>query len=434
MHQLRLSDHQRCAATIVHDVIVKQQSLSALLPVETYNDKPVPAPDRATIQHLVYTTLRHWGQVRGCLRQICETPPPDPLMALIGVALVQLFWHSKQPAQIVDQAVEATRFMGLPAFSKLTNAVLRRALREKDALLAANEKDTISHYSCPAWWYKKLMKEYGVHTTNSLLESTLHHPPMTLRVNQRRTTAANYHKLLTEAGLSNNLLNDTAIILNHPVSVYQLPHFKEGWVSVQDAGAQLVPLLLPLSEKSLVLDACAAPGGKAAHLMEHYPTIQLVALDHDRERTKQLTSTFQRLQLRPLHVETADAGDKANRWWNRQPFDAIILDVPCSGSGVIRRHPDIKWLRQPEDLAGFARQQKRLLHNAWNILKPGGELLYITCSIFREENQDIIKGFLDQTREAERVALKHPWLDDEGHLVPSTLHDGFFYAKLRKRP
>lgn len=433
MHQLRLSDHQRCAADIVHDVIFNHKSLSGLLPVEQYNHKPVPAQDRSTIQHLVYTTLRHWGQARGCLRQICETPPPDNLMALIGVALVQLFWHSHQPAQVVDQAVEATRFMGLPAFSKLTNAVLRRALREKETLLAANERDTTSRFSCPAWWYKKLMNQYGAQATNALLESTLNHPPMTLRVNRRHTTAEEYRNLLQAEGQHSMIIGEDAIMLDNPVSVYHLPKFREGWVSVQDAGAQLVPHFLKLAPGARVLDACAAPGGKMAHLMERYPEIQMVAIDHDADRVKQLTATLQRLQLRAIHVETADAGDHAKKWWNRNPFDAIVLDVPCSGSGVTRRHPDIKWLRQPEDLAGFARQQKRLLSNTWDTLKPGGELLYITCSLFQEENQDIIRDFLDKTPSAERVVLEHPLIDTEGRLAPSDLHDGFFYAKLRKR-
>jgi 16S rRNA (cytosine967-C5)-methyltransferase len=158
----------------------------------------------------------------------------------------------------------------------------------------------------------------------------------------------------------------------------------------------------------------------------------MIALDHDKERVKQLYSTLDRLQLKATRVETADAGDKAKRWWNRQHFDAIILDAPCSGSGVIRRHPDIKWLRLPEDLAGFARQQKRLLANLWETLKPGGELLYITCSLFSEENEYVIREFLEKTADAKRMELKHPWLDEKGRMLPNEVRDGFFYAKLQK--
>jgi 16S rRNA (cytosine967-C5)-methyltransferase len=434
MQHLRLCDHQLAAASIVHDVIFKQQSLSGLLPIQEYNNKPIPPQDRAMIQHLVYTTLRHWGHVKGCLRQICEKAPPEPLIALIGVALIQLFWHSQKTAQIVDQAVEACRFMGLPAFSKLTNAVLRRALREKDDLLALNTKDITNHLSCPTWWYKKLTQQYGQDATRTMLESSLKHPPMTLRVNPRFTKVNDYLELLKQAELSGTPVGLNGIILKDPVSVYQLPHFKEGWVSVQDAGAQYAPELLAPEPHARVLDACAAPGGKTAHLLERYPTIQMVALDHDAERISQLNSTLHRLQLKPSYVGTADAGDKAKRWWNKQLFDAILLDVPCSGSGVIRRHPDIKWLRQPEDLEGFARQQKRLLNNLWETLKPGGVLLYITCSLFQEENQDVIQAFLAKTPDAERIRLVHPALTEQGQLLLSDINDGFFYAKLRKKP
>lgn len=433
MHHLRLSEHQQCAAAIVNDVIVNHKSLSGLLPVQTFQQKTLPAQDRATVQHLVYTTLRHWGQARGCLRQLCEKAPPEPLIALLGVALVQLYWHSSQPAQVVDQAVEATRLMGLPAFAKLTNGVLRRALREKEHILALNEKETSSFLSCPTWWYKKLMQQYSAAQATEILKSTLGHPPMTLRINQKKTTLAAYQKLLNEAQLSHTTIGEEGIILATPASVYALPHFKEGWVSVQDAGAQLTPYLLsPLKEDARVLDACAAPGGKTAHILEHYDNIQMIALDHDKERVKQLYSTLDRLQLKATRVETADAGDKAKRWWNRQHFDAIILDAPCSGSGVIRRHPDIKWLRLPEDLAGFARQQKRLLANLWETLKPGGELLYITCSLFSEENEYVIREFLEKTADAKRIELKHPWLDDKGRMLPNEVRDGFFYAKLQK--
>ena len=276
----------------------------------------------------------------------------------------------------------------------------------------------------------------------SVLLSARSHPPMCLRVNANRTTPGEYVALLAKTGLAATHVFGQAVMLEKPSGVNELPGFRDGLVSVQDAGAQLAATLLAPAAGSRVLDACAAPGGKTGHLLEMMGAKpNLLAIDSDRRRLTRVTDNLARLGLH-AEIKTADAS-KPDEWWDSVPFDRILLDVPCSGSGVVRRHPDIKWIRRETDIFALARQQARLLAVLWNCLGFGGRLLYATCSVFRAENQDIVEQFLRKTPNARQLdfaemlpaGMEHqaviPKLTN-GQLLPNDVHDGFFYALLEK--
>jgi 16S rRNA (cytosine967-C5)-methyltransferase len=250
---------------------------------------------------------------------------------------------------------------------------------------------------------------------------------MTLRVNRRKRSVEAYLAQLAALGIDARRVGEVAVRLAQPRGVERLPGFAAGEVSVQDAGAQLAAPLLDARDGMRVLDACAAPGGKCAHLLE-LADLDLLALDRDAERAARIGATHARLGL-AAEVRVADAGDP-DRWWDGKPFDRVLLDVPCSASGVVRRHPDIKWLRREADLDGFAREQSRLLAALWQVLVPGGKLLYATCSVFAEENGAVIDAFLARHDDARQLPL--PGIGG-GSLLPDDEHDGFFYALLEKR-
>ena len=305
--------------------------------------------------------------------------------------------------------------------------MLRNFLRKKDLLLANSTKTDEGRYSYPQWWINALKAQYS-ERAEAILQAGNLHPPMTLRVNCRRTTPADYLKLLAEKDIQARLIEPDAVLLEHPVQVGKLPGFSEGWVSVQDSGAQYAARLLDVSDGMRVLDACAAPGGKSTHLLE-LAQINLIALDKDEQRLDRVRENMQRLQFSAQLL----VGDAANPqdWWDGQPFQRILADVPCSASGVVRRHPDIKWLRRPEDIEGFAQQQLQILNALWPLLASDGKLLYATCSIFARENQQVIAEFLQQNSHARQLPLPASYLS-EGQFLPDDQHDGFFYALLHK--
>jgi 16S rRNA (cytosine967-C5)-methyltransferase len=298
--------------------------------------------------------------------------------------------------------------------------VLRTYLRQRAALLAAASADDAAAQQHPKWWLARLRRAYP-QSWPQIVAAGNQQPPMTLRVNQRRMTQADYRARLESAGLPARPLGPCGLQLLKPVPVEQLPGFGEGWVSVQDAGAQRAAELLDPAANSRVLDACAAPGGKTAHLLER-ADLDLWALDISGRRVRRIEETLSRLQLRA----TVKAGDccAPEAWWDGQPFAAILADVPCSASGVVRRHPDIKWLRREGDIRRFAQTQAAILDALWPLLLPGGKLLYATCSVFPEENGAQIDAFLVRQTDAERL-LEERWL-------PQDEHDGFYYALLRK--
>ena len=401
----------------------------------------VPADLRPGTQALAFTALRRLGGAEAARQQLAPKAPPPRVDALLLTALA-LLWPDPEPAYtdhtLVDQAVKAAK-QRAPASAAFINAVLRRFLRERDALVAAAERSPLGAFNHPAWWVEKLRLDWPAQW-QAILAANNRPPPMTLRVHARRTSAADYAARLSGLGLGAQTLGaqtPQALVLDKPAPVTALPGFAEGLVSVQDAAAQLAaPLLIGAGLKpgARVLDACAAPGGKTAHLLELQPDLQLTALDADAQRLTRVQDTLNRLG-QTATLKAADARQPAT-WWNGQPFDAILLDAPCSASGIVRRHPDIRWLRRPDDIAALARIQAELLDALWPLLAPGGRLVYATCSVFRAEGQVQLDAFLQRQPDAKSPAVP----GFTGHLLPladnGSQHpsppDGFFYALLVK--
>jgi 16S rRNA (cytosine967-C5)-methyltransferase len=399
---------------------------------------------RGALQDLSYGTLRYYGQLLHVLHQLLRKPVPDEqLRCLLLVALYQLQYSKAAPYAVVDHAVRAVRKRN-PAAGGLVNAVLRNFLRGREALLANASATDEGRYSYPLWWIEKVRAQYGGEAEAILLAGNLH-PPMTLRVNCRRTTPADYLALLTQHGIEARLIEPAAVLLTRPLPVEQLPGFAEGLVSVQDSGAQYAAHLLDVQDGMYVLDACAAPGGKTTHLLE-LAQIELLALDKDVRRLDRVRSNLERLDFNARLLQ----GDAAqpDSWWDGRPFQRILADVPCSASGVVRRHPDIKWLRRSTDISAFAQQQLQILAALWRLLARDGKLLYVTCSVFAQENQLVIGEFLQQHTDARQMPsfisptrynpngrsnnINGQPILDEGQLRPDDQHDGFFYALLHK--
>ena len=400
--------------------------------------------ERAAIHSISFDTLRHYGMLSAQLDLLLTQPINDPpVRHLLLVALSQLQFSKAAPHAIVDHAVSAAEAIGYGRAKPLLNAVLRNYLRTPDKFARAKLNSDEAQYDFPPWWIERLKKEQPTLWESALL-SARSHPPMCLRVNAKRTTPTEYLALLAKYGLAARHVFGHAIALEKPIGVNELPGFRDGQVSVQDAGAQLAATLLSPAPGMRVLDACAAPGGKTGHLLEMTgtgPNLDLLAVDSDRRRMMRVTDNLTRLNLQAT-LKTADAS-KPDEWWDGVLFDRILLDVPCSGSGVARRHPDIKWIRRETDIFALARQQARLLAAVWNCLNVGGRLLYATCSVFRAENQDIIEQFLRKTSNARQLNTAkllpsgggHPGTIPElvdGQLLPNDVHDGFYYALLEK--
>lgn len=401
----------------------------------------IPAPARGGTQALAFEALRRLGGAQA-VRSIVAAKPPPPAVDALLVTAIALLWPPTAGARpaypdhtLVDQAVQAAH-QRTPAAVGFVNAVLRRFVRERPALVAAAEHQPVGAFNHPLWWIERLKHDWPAHW-QALLQEANRHPPMTLRVNARRSTGAAYVHRLAAQGKAAMLLGNHTVVLEEPCPVGQLPGFAEGEVSVQDAAAQCAaPLLLvgglaPGADR--VLDACAAPGGKTAHLLE-LADLDLLALDNDATRLARVQEGLNRLQL----TATLRCGDvrQPAAWWDGRPFDAILLDAPCTASGIVRRHPDIRWLRRPEDIATLARLQAQMLDALWPLLAPGGRLLYATCSLFPAEGQRQIDAFLQRLGPAmARVDPASP-----GHLLPlpdnadtaAAKADGFFYALIHK--
>lgn len=399
------------------------QVLSAIL----HSAPGLEAQQRSALQDLSYGTLRFYGQLVRVLAQLLHKPIRDEqLRCLLLVALYQLQYSKAAPHAVVDHAVRAARKRNAAA-SGLVNAVLRNFLRNRDALLVAAADSEEGRYSYPQWWIDMLREQYGERAEAILLAGN-RHPPMTLRVNRRHISPADYLALLAQHAIEAGLIEPEAILLARPVPVDKLPGFGDGLVSVQDAGAQYAATLLDVHDGMRVLDACAAPGGKSAHLLER-AQIDLLALDKDEQRLERVRENMRRLQL-SAQLHRGDAA-QPDDWWDGKQFQRILADVPCSASGVVSRHPDIKWLRRPGDIEGFARQQAQILSALWRLLARDGKLLYATCSVFARENQQVINEFLRQHNDARQLPLAAPNLS-EGQLLPDDQHDGFYYALLQK--
>ena len=413
--------HTLAAASRVVARVLGGASLTAVL------DEDARGASRPAVQDLAYGTLRDYGAPEAMLAMLARKPIPDrAVRALLLCALHALRHERRAPHTVVDEAVTACAELGHAAARGFVNALLRNFLRRREALEAEARGSEAACFGYPAWWIARVRRAHP-EAWEAALAAGNTRPAMTLRVNRRKLSVAAYLAKLAALGIDARRVGVVAVRLSQPRGVDALPGFAEGEVSVQDAGAQLAAPLLDVRSGMRVLDACAAPGGKSVHLLE-LADLDLLALDHDAERAPRIGATLERVGL-AAQVRVADAGDP-NRWWDGKPFDRVLLDVPCSASGVVRRHPDIKWLRREADLDGFAREQSRLLAALWQLLVPGGKLLYATCSVFPEENGAVIDAFLARRDDARR--LLPPGLGD-GQLLPDDEHDGFFYALLEKR-
>ena len=409
-----------------------------------------PAALRPGTQALSFLVLRRLGAAAAARAVLAPRTPAPPVEALLLVCLA-LLWPDPAPPYpdhtLVDQAVTAARRIA-PKSASFVNAVLRRFVRERAEVAAAAAQEPSGRWNHPGWWIGRLRHDWP-RQWEALLDAAQRHPPMCLRVNARRLGAEAYLGRLAEAGLGGRLVGPQAVVLDVPVPVERLPGFADGLVSVQDAAAQrAAPLLVDagLRPGARVLDACAAPGGKTAHLLE-LADLDVLALDSDPKRLARVGETLQRLGLE-ARTRVGD-GRRPQAWWDGQPFDAILLDAPCSASGVVRRHPDIRWLRRDEDIPALGRVQAALLDALWPLLAPGGWLLYATCSLFRSEGELQIDAFL-QRHGASDVHLdgRSPGhllpLPDNGSTgadvasgtppgaTPGVFADGFYYALLRK--
>jgi 16S rRNA (cytosine967-C5)-methyltransferase len=416
---------QRLAAQTVAAVL-SGASLDAALNVIWRSHRQLPASDRGAIQDISYGTLRHLGKLRAVLDQLAiKSIASSELRVLLLVALYQLEFSKAAPYAVVDHAVQGAAELGGTHLKAFANGVLRNYQRRREVLLANAGASDEGRFSYPAWWVKRLRRDFGPEAER-ILDTGNRHPPMTLRVNIQHGGIDDYIRRLQQAGLEARRLDNNALLLAQPVPVDRLPGFGDGDVSVQDAGAQCVAPLLDIRAGMRVLDACAAPGGKTAHALE-LASIDMTALDIDAVRLQRVGTNLERLGLK-ARLQAADAA-VLDCWWDGKPFERVLLDAPCSASGVVRRHPDIKWLRRASDIAGFAAQQQRLLDALWKVVARGGKLLYVTCSIFSEEDQAGIGDFAARHPDA-RLLGGMPGRD--GLLLPDDEHDGFYYALLQK--
>ncbi|MDF3034924.1 MAG: rRNA ((967)-C(5))-methyltransferase [Paucimonas sp.] len=417
-----------CAASAVADVRTGTSLPQALSRV--VDNDPAAMQQRGAIQDISYRAMRQTGRANKLLSLLAQKPPrPELLAALLVCALSLLCDDADSQAYddftVVNQAVEAAN--ALPetrAAKNFVNAVLRRFLRERASLMAEACKDESAQWNYPAWWINALRRAYPAQW-QSILQEGNRMPPLTLRVNRRRISRDAYLTLLADKGISAKPLGNDAVRLEKPVPVSHLPAFADGCVSVQDAAAQLAASLLDLHDGMRVLDACAAPGGKSGHLLET-ADIDLTAVDSDADRLQRVRDNLQRLSLEARIV----CGDAArNDWWDGRLYSRILADVPCTASGIVRRHPDIRWLRKPGDSTQLTTLSAQILDNLWQMLEPNGKLLLVTCSLWPQESEAQAAAFASRHQ-----ALR---LDAPGQLLPVSRaeedHDGLFFALFQKQ-
>jgi len=429
-----LSDQLLAAARAIRAVL-DGQSLSEAL-------ESIPAALRPAAQALSFHAMRRLGHARAVCERLVPRRPPERLteaLILLGLSLLEASLRqgegTEQPPgtpiyhehTLVHQLVEAAAADRRTRPAKgLINAVLRRYGRERAALTEELARRPDAVWNHPDWWIATV-REAWPDDWRTILTAADQPPPMALRANARRIGRDALRAHLAEAGLSARPVGEDGLILDTPRPARDIPGYAEGWWSVQDPSAQLAAPLLPLRDGMRVLDACAAPGGKTAHLLERH-ALRLTALDSDARRLGRVEENLRRLGLESpdATLRCADAA-RPGDWWDGQPYDAILADVPCTASGVVRRHPDIRWLRREDDLARTAALQARILDALWPLLTPGGHLLYATCSIFPQEGESQVRAFLDRHPGALRLPAP-------GHILPGgpDSGDGFFYALLRK--
>jgi len=419
------------------------QSLSAVQQgtLDTLEDRR----DRGLANEIVNGVLRWRWQLEFFVSRLLTKPlkqKDSDVQLLLLMALYELKECRAPDYAIINDAVELVRSPGGKGAGKkwaagLVNAVLRRFTREKEELIASI-KDGQVRYSHPRWILEKIKTDWPENWTQ-ILQANNQRPTFCLRVNQRQYSAEQYQNLLAENDIESDVsgLTDHALKLSQGIDVRLLPGFADGAVSVQDAGAQLAAELLNVSEDARVLDLCAAPGGKTCHLLERYNHIaKILAVEIEEQRVQRVSENLQRLKLESrAELIVADAREY-KQWWNGDQFDRILIDAPCSASGVIRRHPDIKTLRRESDITALVKLQAEILSSAWQMLAPGGELLYVTCSVFKDENQYQIERFISDHKDAAEIKIEAGWgkpCEYGRQLFPGEQDaDGFYFCRLRK--
>lgn len=434
------------AAAQVVDAVARGTALpAALAAVFAGMASDAQASARGATQDIAYRTMRRLGSVDWLIGRLVSKAPPAHVHAVLACSLALLLDDASDaaysPFTVVDQAVTTIGARREFVFAKgLVNAVLRRFLRERAALVAAMQADPVARWNYRAWWVDAVERAWP-NDWQAVLAAGDRPGPLTLRVNARRTTVDAYLELLRAQGIDAAAIGRHAVRLASPLPVERIPGFADGVVSVQDAGAQLAAQWLDARDGMRVLDACAAPGGKTGHLLE-LADVEVVALESDATRATRIGENLARLSL-AADVRVGDAGTPA-QWHDGRPFDRILADVPCSASGIVRRHPDIRWLRRATDIDALVAEQRRILSALWPLVKPGGELLYVTCSIFPEEGEAQARWFEAACEDAVRLDAPGQLLpcavpggpqDGSGSSEPGqhTDHDGFFYARFQKR-
>lgn len=394
--------------------------------------------DRALAQAICYGICRYYSRLTFILHQLLKKPLPEQeklLQAILLVGLYQLTEMRVPQHAAVTETVNAAATLKKTWAKGLTNAILREYLRNTKEISMKLAKNVEAQTAHPAWLVDLIKQSYPTQWQN-ILTANNQHPPFALRMNQQKISREKYLEKLKTENIDAENIDHTShgMIVNEPIAVEQLPGFLTGDVSVQDGAAQLAADLLMLAPQQRVLDACAAPGGKLTHLLEKEPTLQVIAIEKDKARRKSIEENLTRLQLK-CELICADATD-TKKWWDGKLFDRILIDAPCSGSGVIRRHPDIKLLRQPTDIKQFAKEQLHLLNALWPCLESNGLLLYATCSIFPAENVEVLRQFLSQHSDAVEDKIEAAWgtsCEFGRQILPGeNKMDGFYYTRIRK--
>lgn len=422
------------AAIIVAQVIKQHISLSQLLP-----SFKAEAKNAALLQELCFGTLRWYFRLNWLAKQFLQKPfksQDQDIEALLLIGLYQLLFMRISTHAAVSETVEAVRELKKPWANKVINAILRRFLREQSQWQASFSQNLEADYAHPAWLVENIKNSWP-NDWETILNNNNQQPPLTLRVNLSKITRADYLQRLQSLNIAATAtqFSDAGVQLTAPQTVTSLPGFADGLISVQDEAAQLAAALLQLQPRLRVLDACAAPGGKTMHILESQTALtELIAIDNDQQRLNKINENLRRIQQSATLI--CDDAENINQWWDGKLFDRILLDAPCSATGVIRRHPDIKLLRRETDIKNLAATQLKLLQTLWTTLKSGGVLVYATCSILPTENCEVVSNFLTQQTDAQEIKINSTWGHEQiaGKQIFSGENnmDGFYYAVLGK--
>ena len=423
--------HFNLRAQVVKTLLAVQngQSLSSVL---NQHINIVSDQDRALYHELVLGCLRQWHALKQVTLPLLAKPLDNAVVeSCLYLGLYQLLCTRVAAHAAISETVEATKQLGMGSLSGVVNAILRRATRETEQFYEVLDQA----HGLPSWLHKRLKKDWG-DAVDELSNELKHAAPLTLRVNTRQVSRNEYLDILEDEGIEAHAceLSEVGIVLDQSIHIPSLPGFEAGGFSVQDEHAQLCASLLPNLNGKVVIDACAAPGGKTAHILEMYQPKKLIALDQDEKRLKRVSENLERLVLSEKNVDivTADAA----YWTAPELADCIVLDAPCSAIGVMRRHPDIRLLRQSSDIGQTVQLQQQILHNMWQQLKVGGTLLYITCSILKAENEQQMLDFFAQHADAKEIKIAAAWGIEQVHgrqLLPQAGRgDGFYYCRIEK--